>query len=186
MCGLAERAMAKGDAVPLHMANFPGWMLQPARWVLDRYRNRLRVRVCVHEAEFKEGFGASRLSTPAGAWTSVPVTGSPGWGLSGEAGRYAFLQVVNKSLTRDIELSHAWFDGASGALLMTLFPPMPTRLRPAAKWEGWVNANWLSNVADVGHAGRARITGREKPFKSRPCKHVPETGYVSAPPPTGP
>jgi hypothetical protein len=178
--------MAKGDAVHLQMAKFPGWILQPARRVLDRYRKRLRVRVCVHEAEFNEGFGASRLSTLANPGTSVPVTGNPGWGLAGEAGRYVFLQVVNKSLTRDIELSHASFAGASDALLMTLFPPMPTRLRPEAKWEGWVNANWLSNVADVGHAGRAVITGREKPFKSRPCKHVPDTGYVAAPPQTGP
>jgi hypothetical protein len=170
--------------MPLHLTA-PGWIFQPFRWVADGYRDRLRVSVRVHEAEFMNGFGASKLSTPASAWTSLPVTGHPGWGLEGEAGRYVFLQVVNKSLTRDIELSHTWFEGASNTFMMTLFPPMPTRLRPGAKWEGWINANWLSKVADVGHAGRAKITGREKPYKSRPAKYVPQTGHVVAPPDAG-
>jgi hypothetical protein len=173
--------------VPFHLPMFPGWVLRPARSALNRIRNRLRVRVCVHEAEFKHGFGASRLSMPAHLLQSVPITGSPGWGLAGEAGRYVFLKVVNKSLARDIELSHAFFEGAEDALLMTRFDPMPIRLSPnGGTWEGWVNANWLSNVSDIGHAGRTKIAEREKFYKSRPCKNVPETGYVAAPRQTGP
>jgi hypothetical protein len=79
-------------------------------------------------------------------WISVPTTGTPvtGMGSRPEIGEesvgagqslYWFMKVTNKSLTREIELTHV-FAGAKDDELLTWSEPLPARLKPDQTWEG--------------------------------------------------
>jgi len=47
--------------------------------------------------------------------------------------------VTNLSLTREIEITHAWFELPLGQLAATTDErPLPVRLRPEQTWETWV------------------------------------------------
>jgi hypothetical protein len=153
-----------------------------ALWVLDRVRafhqTRRRVRVLVRDGFFMHGIGASPLTTPPNVLTSPPATGYA----SGrqEVVRYYFMKVTNLSADREIELTHAWFTGAPGEMLLTR-RPLSVRLAVDETWEGWLNAATLAHVRNVERSGRALIAGRRRPIKSRLNKGVPPVGYVAEP-----
>ena len=46
-------------------------------------------------------------------------------------------------------------------------------------WEGWLNAATLAPVRNVERSGRALISGKKKPIKSRLNKGVPRVGRVA-------
>jgi hypothetical protein len=156
------------------------WLFSGAAlWIGDRLRarqqKRRRVSVLVRDGYFMHGIGASPLTTPPDMLSSPPVTG---YGGSGEVIRYYFMKVTNLSPDREIELTHAWFDGAPREVLMTK-RPLPARLAPDKTWEGWLNAATLAQFSNVERSGRVLITGRKKPVRSRLNKDVPPVGYVA-------
>jgi hypothetical protein len=170
--------------------------LRAVLWAINRYRRyrqgRRRVSVLVHDAFFRDDVGASPLTTPpemnwsmpatgTGEWVgvrnwSMPATGTGGGGVI----RYYFMKVANLSANRDIEVTHAWFEGAERDSLLTR-RPLSVRLAPDKTWEGWLNAATLAHVPNVEFAGRVSVTGIKKPIKSRPNKDVPPFGYVADP-----
>jgi hypothetical protein len=81
---------------------------------------------------------------------------------------------------REIEVTHAWFDGAPRDLLMTK-RPLPCRLAPDKTWEGWLSAATLVHISNVERSGRVLIAGRKKPIRSRLNKDVPLVGHVADP-----
>jgi len=159
-----------------------------------RYTQRRRVRVVAHKALFFDGYGASPLtanpdaSSPLAATTgsggaygfdltmaSPPVTG---FGGKGGISEYYFLKITNRSLTRPIEVTHAWFDLAPGERLMST-RSLPRRLEPEQTWEGWVNAaNFTQPSKKVFRSGRAQLSSGKVVAAHRNRK-VPQIGEVS-------
>ena len=99
--------------------------------------------------------------------------------LSGEA--CYFITVTNLSLSRDIELTHAWFEAPSGQVA-AIHPrrPLPVRLQPQQIWETWVSQDALFQAgarSDIEGLSRVRLSdGRIVHGKRDP--HVPHQGSV--------
>jgi hypothetical protein len=138
--------------------------LGPLLWILDRLQSfqqtRRRVRVLVHQAVF---------------FSADPSTGS----VKGSAPHY-FVKVTNLSPSREIEITHVWFDAKPPVHLLIPERPLPARLRPDATWEGWVNASALAHASNIEQLGRVRLASG-KVVKSRRNKDVPPVGYVAGP-----
>jgi hypothetical protein len=92
---------------------------------------------------------------------------------------YWFMKATNKSLTRKIELTHVWFAGAKDDELLTWSEPLPARLKHDQTWEGWLNAARLAHASNVEQSGRALISGKARPIRSRKNKHVHQSGQVA-------
>jgi hypothetical protein len=154
--------------------------LRAVLWGINRYRRyrqgRRKVSVLVHKAFWMDDIGASPLTTPPNVNWSVSATGTGGGGVS----PYYFMKVANLSADRDIEVTHAWFEGTERNSLLT-WRPLSVRLAPDKTWEGWLNAATLAHVPNVEFAGRVSVTGIKKPIKSRPNKYVPPFGPVADP-----
>jgi hypothetical protein len=90
-----------------------------------------------------------------------------------------FLDVTNHSRTREIEVTHVWFDTKPQIAVLNPERPLPVRLKPEQSWQTWIAANQIpaSLQAAMYDLGRARLsTGRI--LKSRPNQDVPEAGSV--------
>jgi hypothetical protein len=165
----------------------------PVRWGVDTFRKyrqwRRKVTVLVHGPGFFPYGGSSPLTESSNV--SVPTTGTPITGTgrapmvseSGDANLiglplYWFMKVANKSLTRDVVLTHARFEGAPRDELNTR-ERLSIRLKPDQEWEGWLSVARLPNAKNIEQSGRVRISGKEKPIKSRLNKHVPPTGRIA-------
>ena len=122
-------------------------------WILDHLRtsqqSRRKVRVLVHQAKFVGG--------------SVP---------------YYFVKVTNLSPTREIEITHVWFDTDPPVHFLSPERPPSARLRPDETWEDWVEASALAGASNVERLARVRLANG-KVVKSRPNKNVPPIGYVA-------
>jgi hypothetical protein len=120
------------------------------------------------------------------ATTGAPVTGMGGWPGTDDRGTgagqslYWFMKVTNKSEARDIELTHAYFTGAQNDQLLTR-APLRARPKPDETWEGWLNVASLAGASNVEQSGRALISGKSKPIRSRRNKHVLPIGHVAGP-----
>jgi hypothetical protein len=130
-------------------------VISPLLWLLDRARGwhqrRRRVRVLVHEAVFLE---AGPPRTP-----------------------HLFVKVTNLSATRDIEVTHVWFDVEPRADILD--ERLPARLRPDETWETWIPVARLHGASKAETRGRVMIsTG--KVIKSRLNRKVPPVGMVAA------
>ena len=139
------------------------------------HQSRRRVRVLVHQAFFTEALGAASFTASPDLLASPPVTG-----VGGVAGMspYYFMKVTNLSHSREIEITHAWFDTDPPEHLLMRERPLPARLRPDETWEGWVNAARLAHSSDVERSGRVRLANGNT-VKSRRNKDVPPTGFVA-------
>lgn len=133
--------------------------LGPLLWIADRFRGfqqtRRRVRVLVHRAFFQGG------SDP-----------------------FFFVKVTNVSPTREVEITHVWFEADPRVDVLLAERPLPARLRLDETWEGWTPAAQLAQALDVERLGRVLVTSRSrrtsgKVVKSRPNRDVPPVGFVA-------
>jgi len=100
--------------------------------------------------------------------------------LQNGSGPYYFVNVVNRSRNRDIEITHVWFDTNPVVNVIQPERPLSKRLKPDGSWECWwpVADPILAMTPDVEHLARVLITGRRRPVRSSLRKHVPSAGYV--------
>lgn len=98
-----------------------------------------------------------------------------------------FVKVTNTSLSRDVELTHVWFELADGTQLAALEPdrPLPVRLKPQQVWETWVADESFDVAVPSDVAARARVRLADgRTVKGRADPTVPHAGHVAggAPP----
>ena len=90
-----------------------------------------------------------------------------------------FLNVVNLSESREIEITHVWFASDPPVAAVRADRPLPRRLKPDEAWETWVYADVLPPTAHATAHYLARLrlsTGRV--VESRPNDSAPPTGHV--------
>ncbi len=90
-----------------------------------------------------------------------------------------FLNVANLSRTREIEITHVWFDTAPQVPALEPDRPLPKRLKPDESWETWVDAARLpaESQQSAFRLGRLRLsTGTV--IKSKKNRNVPPQGAV--------
>jgi hypothetical protein len=89
-----------------------------------------------------------------------------------------FINIVNLSESRDIEITHVWFDGTPQLPVWQPERPLPKRLMPDEVWETWIEVSKLpADVKDPFAAFRVRLsTG--KILKSAHNPDVPPIGTV--------
>jgi len=93
---------------------------------------------------------------------------------------YYFVKVTNRSSTRDVEITHAWFEGDPKVHMILPQRPLPKRLRPDEQWECWTPAAAMRHVRNVERAARVQLTSG-KVVKSRRDTDLPELGYIAGP-----
>jgi hypothetical protein len=96
-----------------------------------------------------------------------------------------FLNVVNLSESREVEITHVWFASDPPVAALRVDRPLPRRLKPDEAWETWVFADELPAAArrDALRLARLRLsTGRV--LRSRPDESVPPEGVVPGGPVT--
>ena len=119
-------------------------------WLFSRWGDRRRLQVLVHRAVF------TRSDREA-----------------------YFINVVNVSRDREIEITHVWFDCEPQVPAMQPDRPLPKRLKPDETWETWVEvADLPGHVRDDAYTlARVRLSpGRI--VKSSKNESVPESGHV--------
>lgn len=112
------------------------------------HQQRRRVRVRVHLAYFAAG--------------GVPCL---------------FVNVVNLSSGRDVEVTHVWFDVEPRVDVLLPERPLPVRLRPDESWEAWVEAAKVMSVPNPETRARVRLSSG-RVIKSRRNRDVPPMGFV--------
>jgi hypothetical protein len=88
--------------------------------------------------------------------------------------------VANLSPSREIEITHAWFDTRPPVHIMNPARPLPARLRLDEEYETWVPVAAVPEVPNVERLGRVRLSNG-KVVKSRRNKTVPSVGAVAGP-----
>jgi hypothetical protein len=94
---------------------------------------------------------------------------------------FVFINVVNLSNGRDVEVTHVWFDAEPRVDVLLTERPLPARLQSDESWEAWVEAGKLAHVPHPETHARVRLSSG-RVVKSRLNKDVPPTGFV---PPRG-
>jgi hypothetical protein len=97
--------------------------------------------------------------------------------LTGSPVEYFFVKVTNLSPSREVEITHIWFDAGSGVDVLNPQRPLPARLRLDETYETWFpvaevqapEAEWLVRV---------RLSSG-KDIKARLNRHVRPFGYVA-------
>jgi len=98
-----------------------------------------------------------------------------------------FVNVTNESLTREVEVTHVWFQSLPEVHVVRSERPLPKRLKVDETWETWVRVSDLPPTLtddDVYTIARVQLsTG--KVFRSKPNDGVPSVGFVPGgdPPP---
>jgi len=132
-------------------------------WLADQARawrqQQRRVRVLVHRAIF----------LPA-----ILLSASP------EQHEHYFMKVTNLSPSREIEITHVWFETKPPVHVMNPHRRLPARLRLDETFETWVPVAEVPNVPNVERLGRVLLSNG-KVIKSRPNKAVPPVGAVGGP-----
>lgn len=126
-------------------------LTKPLPWVADLVLGRRHVRVLVHRAIF------------------LP-----------ESPEHYFMKVVDLSSSREIEITHIWFDTNPQVPIVNRARPLPARLRPDETFETWVPMAEVPDVPNVERLGRVQLSSG-KIVKSRRNKTVPPVGYVAGP-----
>ena len=98
-----------------------------------------------------------------------------------------FITVTNLSLSREIEVTHAWFELPTGQeAAINAERPLPVRLKPQQVWETWVPVTRLALPLPAGIESLCRIRlsdGRVVKGKDDPS--VPHIGFVPGGPGRG-
>ena len=92
-----------------------------------------------------------------------------------------FLNVTNVSSTKEIEVTHLYFQDINNRQIPVIQKdrPLPKRLKPDETWETWIRVELIPQSLRTVPFRRARLrlsTG--KVIKSRINKNVPQTGEV--------
>jgi hypothetical protein len=101
--------------------------------------------------------------------TAVFLPGSP---------KQYFMKVTNLSRSREIEITHAWFETEPRVDILNPDRPLPARLRLDETFETWIPVGSVPAVPDVERLGRVRLSNG-KVVKSRLNKDVPPVGAVA-------
>jgi len=125
-----------------------------------------------------EGIGERVARVATRRWHPEPLIHRGIFLKDPESVLHYFVKVINRSRTRDIEITHVWFDADPPVHLTLPDRPLPTRLRPRETWEGWIEAAALADIPDVERSGRVRLSSG-KLVKSRRNENLPPTGYVA-------
>jgi hypothetical protein len=113
-----------------------------------------------------------------GAWRRVRVKVHRAILLRDQRDCY-FINVTNCSQSKDVVITHIWFDSNPKVHVMNPDRPLPVRLKPDEPWETWVEASRLppEERSKAYNLGRARLsTG--KVIKSKENKGVPSIGDI--------
>jgi hypothetical protein len=91
-----------------------------------------------------------------------------------------FINVTNLSMSREVEVTHVWFECAPRIDVFPVERPLPKRLKVDETWETWVRANTLPPAltdTEVYKLARVRLsTG--KVFRSKQHERPPNFGRV--------
>lgn len=91
-----------------------------------------------------------------------------------------FITVVNLSINRDVEVTHAWFETPLGQVAATTIErPLPVRLKPQQIWETWVPISSLAPAPPENAESMARVRLSDgRIVKGKLDASVPDTGFV--------
>jgi|SRR5207249_1644079 len=119
--------------------------------ILPAFFNRRRLRVRVHRAYF-----------------------------AGSGQECFFVNLTNRSSTRDLEVTHVWFQADSRVPVLQPQRPLPVRLRPDESWETWLPVAALPQVflPEAFTLARARLSSGAV-VTSKPNRDVPAFGSVA-------
>ena len=123
-------------------------------WILQALDARRRVRCTVHKA----------------ALSNAPDI------------EHAFIKVTNISATKDVEITHVWFDTHPRVDVMNPHRRLPKRLKPDETWETWIETSEIPEQERHDCFERARVrlsVGRI--IRSKKGKDIPPNGYVAGP-----
>jgi hypothetical protein len=98
--------------------------------------------------------------------------------------RAFFVKVLNRSRTRDIEVTHAWVESVPILPLLTPDRPLPVRLKPDETWETWIALKDIPREmapSEVMRLVRVQLSNGTI-VRSLPNKNVPAVGYVAGGP----
>lgn len=124
-------------------------------WLTDRMlgwrQSRRKLRVLAHRAMFLPG-----------------------------SAEHLFVRVINLSATREVEITHIWFDTPQPVDLLNVARPLPARLRLDESFETWAPVAELPAVVGLERLVRVRLSNG-KTVKSRLNKDVRPFGHVAGP-----
>jgi hypothetical protein len=113
--------------------------------------NRRRVQVRVHIAYFRNGD-----PTP-----------------------YYFVNVTNKSKSRDVEITHVWFATDPPVHILNPHTPLDKRLQYDESWETWIEVSKVpADEHDAKLLARVRLSSGGKPVHSKADDDVPAEGFI--------
>ena len=118
-------------------------------WLSKVFSNLRRIRVTVHDAYFETNIQAY------------------------------FINVTNLSKSKEIEITHVWFDCSPIVDVLNVDRPLPKRLKPDETWETWIKFSDLPKSVHKNPYTLARIRlSTTKVYKSIENKNVPPVGMV--------
>ena len=88
------------------------------------------------------------------------------------------MKVTNLSRSREIEITHVWFETDPPVHVLNPDRPLPARLRLDETLETWISVSELPTALNVERLGRIRLSSG-KVVKSRLNKRVPPIGMVA-------
>jgi hypothetical protein len=90
-----------------------------------------------------------------------------------------FINITNLSRTREVEVTHVWFDSTPQVPAQEPARPLPNRLKPDESWETWVDVGRLPEHLQEAVYGlaRARLSNGAT-IKSKKNEEVPQEGNV--------
>jgi len=62
---------------------------------------------------------------------------------------FVFVTVVNRSLSREVEIGAVWFEGKHRIPVEVPSRPLPKRLKPDESWETWIPFNAVRQISTV-------------------------------------
>lgn len=117
------------------------------------FKDRRRVRLTVHRAFFSDGRECF------------------------------FVSATNLSHSREVEITHVWFETSQRVHLLLPERPLPKRLKPDERWDVWIDVKQIP--ASVRHKAytlaRARLS-TDRVVKSVRAVDVPDAGMVAGGP----
>ena len=118
--------------------------------ILPAFFNRRRLQVRVHRAYFVE---------------------------SGQ--ECLVVNLTNRSSTRDLEITHVWFQGASQIPVLQPERPLPACLKPNDSWQTWLPISALpqSVLTEALTLAHARLSNGAV-VRSKPNTNIPNHGIV--------
>lgn len=90
-----------------------------------------------------------------------------------------FINATNLSRTREVEITHVWFESTPQLHVSRTERPLPKRLKPDESWETWIEVEYLpAELHAKAHTlARARLSNGSI-VKSKRNEKVPQMGSV--------